>query len=222
MQFRFSSFVLWRLLWKCAHFPRPSIPLSHNLEISLEIEGFSGIKSQITVTAFHWTLVYEVECLMLSTCVMQYSFLTTLRCCISIFPLTTEKMKHQYSVWLTQIRTAAAYPDRSPSHANKVTLIIRHCLLVKKMSMLLCWDLWMFNPACIWLAWRKYQNRPHCQVLLIISFNDKTRHMKLTEMILAFGMISNHFMNLTAETNFPREHCFSNTWKHLGNDFWAD
>lgn len=168
MQFRFSSFVVWRLLWKCAYFPCPSSPLSHNLKISLEIEGFSGIKSQITVTAFHWTLVYEVECLMLSTCVMQYSFLTTLRCCISIFPLTTEKMKHQYSVWLTQIRTAAAYLDRSPSHANKVTLIIvQHCLLVKKMSMLLCWDLWMFNPACIWLAWRKYQNRPHCQVLLI-------------------------------------------------------
>lgn len=80
------------LLWKCADLPRSPTMLSHNLKISLEIKGFSGIKSQRAVPAFPWTLYNETECLNLSTYLMCYVMLVphNSEMCFC-FHLTTKK-----------------------------------------------------------------------------------------------------------------------------------
>lgn len=130
-------------------------------EISLEIKGFSGIKSQRTVTVFAWTLFNEVEHLILSTyhvlCNARSSQLHDVVFLLSFD--NREKWNTGYIVWLTHVRTGAAYPDWSPSHTSKVPLItVQHCLLGKALSMVLYCVLEMFSPACIFLAWRKHQS----------------------------------------------------------------
>lgn len=213
------------LLWKCADFPRSPTMLSHNLKISLEIKGFSGIKSQRAVTAFPWTLFNETECLNLSTYhVLCNARSSQLQDVVFLFSFDNqEKWNTGYIVWLTQIRTGAAYPDRSPSHASKVTLItVQHCLLEKAVSVVLYFVLVTFSPASIFLAWEKHQGLGLTAKDSNISFNDKTGHMKLTETVLTLSLINNHFRNLTEETKVSVEHCFSNTRKYLGNDFSTD
>lgn len=90
-------------------------------EISLEMKGFSGIKSQRAVPAFPWTLFNEVEHLILSTYhVLCNARSSQLHDVVFLFSFDNrEKWNTGYIVWLTHVRTDAAYPDRSPSHASK-------------------------------------------------------------------------------------------------------